>query len=78
VDHEDFRPPAHGLSEPKVQDRNLLLGVEVHQQDDLGSLEVSVRDAHRTGGLQLLGDAAVEVPPVIEVVRPEHRAGQLR
>ena len=42
------------------------------------ALDVAVGDVERAGGRALLRDAAVDLAAVVQVVRPEHRARQLR
>ena len=47
--HEHPRPGPGRLADPKVQDRKLLFGVDPDEHDDLGPLDVAVRDRHPAG-----------------------------
>jgi hypothetical protein len=49
MQHHDAGPPLCGPSQPQVQDRHLLLGVEAGDEDHLRALDVPVRHARRRG-----------------------------
>ena len=79
---EDLRSPCCGLADPQMQDRYLLLRIEARQQDHGRVLDVGIRHRSRAIGDGRRGDdlgqPAVERAAMIQVVRPDHRAGELR
>ena len=82
VHDEDLRSPRGGLADPQMQDGHLLLRIEAGEQDRGRVLDVGVR--HRSLAIgdgrrrDDLGQPAVERTAMIQVVRPDHRAGELR
>ena len=78
MDDEDPRPAAGGLADPQVQERDLLLRVQSHDDDRLRALDVHVGRTHRRRGRDQLRRPSMERAPMIEVVRPEGHPCELR
>ena len=78
MQHGDPRAGRRRLPESEMQDRNLLLGVQTRDEDHLRPFHVAIRHAHPAGSDSTLQAAGSVVAPVVEVVRAEHRSGELR